>query len=372
MRIACISKTFLTGGGYGLGRYSWTMVQHLKSSSPNIQVFPCALTRKSLPHENPIENLSYSPFLGRHTENVWRTLKFPPLEWWTPSHDVVHSLDHLFPVVTRKPWVITIHDLMPITHHQFFSLASPAKFQEVIDFAVERAAGLICISQFTADALQDFYPKHDLTDRIHVTPLGVDKFFLEDAVDTSQLINSILAFDAPYLMLSAMASPRKNFVRAIDAFDLVAEELPHHLVMTGKLGWDSEPLLERIERSPYKDRIHRVGEVSTEQLRTIYRHASIHLYISLMEGFGLPIVEAMACGCPVIASNVSSMPEVAGGAACLTDPYDVPAIAAAILKVANDPTYREELIEKGKKRAQEMSWERCVQKTIDVYQKVAK
>lgn len=352
------------------------MVENLRARN-DVEVIACSFYRKTFARHNPLDNLHHSTYLGRHTENVWRTLKFPPLEWWTPTFDIAHGFEHSFPVITNKPWISTIHDIIPMTHPHFFENATPPYFRSVMDYIVKKATAIIFISQTAADSVQEFYPKINFTNRAYVVPLGVNKYFLEEPTATAETtgaaksISTILPFDAPYLMLSGFAIPRKNFVRAVEAFDLVAGELPHHLVFTGQLGWDSEPLLERIEQSPYKDRIHRLGEVPLDDLREIYRHAAMHLYISLVEGFGLPILEAMACGCPVIASNLSSMPDVAGGAACLVDPYDVSAIADSILKVANDAVYRDELIAKGRVRAKETSWERCTQETIEVYRKVA-
>lgn len=370
MRVACISKTFPNREAYGFGRYAWTMMEYLRANS-TIETIACSLVRKSMPHS--LENLHHSPYLGRYTETVWRTLNFPPLEWWTPSFDVVHSFEPTFPVITKKPWVATVHDIIPLTHPHFFENVMPPHFGSTIEFILQNATKMIFISQTAADSVQEFYPKVNITDRFEVIPLGVNKFFLAEPDEAeADRASTNLSFDAPYIMLAGVAVPRKNLMRAVEAFDLVAADIPHHLVMTGRLGWDSEVLLERIKRSPYQDRIHRVGEVSIDELRNLYRHAAINLYISLVEGFGLPIVEAMACGCPVVTSNISSMPEVAGEAACLVDPYDVPSIAEGILKVANDPAYRDELIVKGKARAQEMSWQRCIEETINVYRQVAK
>jgi glycosyltransferase involved in cell wall biosynthesis len=319
----------------------------------------------------PLKGMRFSP-LGRNTTiRLWQRYDFPPLEWWVRNISVVHSLELSYPVSTRNPWVVTIHDVGPLTHPHFFVGNKPEVMDFALNSAVTKADALLCVSQTTAGSLQE-YVQRDLSDRIRVIPEGVSDFFFEEGdASTQSEINALLPENVPYFLFTGAASPRKNLSRMIQAFEVVAAEIPHHLVMTGKLAWDFQHLVETLERSLYKDRIHRLGFQSEENLRALYQRADLFLYLSLMEGFGLTIIEAMASGCPVLTSNISSMPEIAGGAAALVDPYDVDAIAQGMKKIALDRQYADALRAEGRARAKQLSWRLCAQRTAQVYREVA-
>src|SRR5439155_15051270 len=223
-----------------------------------------------------------------------------------------------------------------------------------------------------------------LGDRLAVIPEGVSEEFFKGGMRSAECemisesairnTSSNIPHSAvcnPYFLWAGSLNPRKNLARVIDAFEQVAPEVPHHLVITGGSGWDSDKTLARIRSSPLAARIHLCGHVSDEDLRTLYHGASGFLYVSLMEGFGLPILEAMACGCPVITSNVSSMPEVAGDAAFLVNPLDTNEIAEAIHCVATDPVFARGLSARGRARPQEFHWDSCALAVAEIYQRVA-
>ena len=370
MRVAYISSTFVTGEPYGMGRYARALYDHLDADIPTIDMMPISLWRRARSDFAPLYDMRYNPLGHRTTLRVWRRLPFPPLEWLMPSFDVVHALEWESPLITHKPWVVTVHDIGPLTHHQFFSGSNQQVLHRSLTRVARYAAALICGSQATAQSIQD-YLQLDLSAKIRIIYGGVDEgFFSEPTPAALDAVAAILPGDEPYFLVSSAASPRKNLVRVIEAFEQVADELPHHLVMTGRLHWDFEPLLAKLQQSRYAHRIHRMGHVSDEVLRALHRRASAHLYASLMEGFGLPIVEAMAGGCPVITSNNTSMPETAGGAACLVDPYDVHSIAAAMKKLVQDRSYAEDLRARGFARAKQLSWRESARRTAQVYQEV--
>ena len=146
--------------------------------------------------------------------------------------------------------------------------------------------------------------------------------------------------------------------------------VPHHLVLVGGVGWDADETLQRLNASMLRPRIHLPGRVSDDELRGLYQRASAFVYVSLMEGFGLPILEAMTCGCPVITSNCSSMPEVAGDAALLVMPEDTGEIAAALRRVATEPALATALAAQGRARAAEFRWENSARQVADIYRRV--
>jgi glycosyltransferase involved in cell wall biosynthesis len=141
------------------------------------------------------------------------------------------------------------------------------------------------------------------------------------------------------------------------------------LVHVGPKGWQYDDVLDQVNRLGLQDRVRFLGYVPLDDLIGLYSAASVFVYPSLYEGFGLPILEAMSCGCPVITSNTSAMPEVAGDAALLIDPCSVEAIVGAISRVLDDPAVAAELREKGLARARLFSWERCAQETLEVYRR---
>ena len=176
-------------------------------------------------------------------------------------------------------------------------------------------------------------------------------------------------FSKPYLLFLSTIEPRKNITAIISAFNYLKQkyEIEHQLILIGKKGWNYEPIFAAIENSPWKNEIHHLDYLSDELVALFYSRADVFVYPSHYEGFGLPVLEAMTLGTPVVTSNTSSIPEVAGDAAILIDPNDYIQLAEAILKVVSDRQLRQELIKKGKERAKLFSWERTAKKTLNAY-----
>lgn len=167
-----------------------------------------------------------------------------------------------------------------------------------------------------------------------------------------------------YIFCPTSLSPRKNLDRILSAFDHVKSKIPHHLVITGGQTWREKRVVERVN-SELSPRVHILGKVPERDMPALYSNAGFTLYPSLLEGFGLPILEAFRCGCPVITSNITSMPEVAGEAAYLVDPYDTDEISESIQKLATDESLGKDLIQKGFERAKFFSWEKTAGIILD-------
>jgi glycosyltransferase involved in cell wall biosynthesis len=168
----------------------------------------------------------------------------------------------------------------------------------------------------------------------------------------------------PYIFYPASLSPRKNFPRLLDAFESVLERLPHHLYFTGNIAWKTNDTIRRL-KGPLSARVHRLGSVPPEDMPALYTLAQFVIYPSLFEGLGLPVLEAFQCGTPIIISNRSCLPEVAGDAALLIDPYSVESIEKGILRLAADGALRENLRRAGSARIQEFTWEKTVKVVLD-------
>ena len=182
--------------------------------------------------------------------------------------------------------------------------------------------------------------------------------------DSIDQVRSIYNLPLPFIFSPINISPRKNLDRILNAFGEIKGQIPHHLVITGGDTWGVSNLKNRIV-GDFNNKVHILGTVPHEHIPTIYNLASFTLYPSLLEGFGVPILESFRCGCPVLTSNITAMPEVAGDAAYLVNPYDQQQIADGMLKLATDKVLRNELIRKGFERSHFFSWERTARIILD-------
>ncbi|MGC1247731.1 MAG: glycosyltransferase family 1 protein, partial [Spirulinaceae cyanobacterium] len=173
----------------------------------------------------------------------------------------------------------------------------------------------------------------------------------------------------PYLLFVSTIEPRKNITTLIAAFNYLKEKhkIDHNLLLVGRKGWRYQPIFQAIANSPWNKHIYHLDYLSDELVALLYKKADVFVYPSHYEGFGLPVLEAMTLGTPVVTSNTSSLPEVAGDAALLVNPNDPIELAESILKVISDRKLRDNLIQKGQKRAKLFSWERTAKETLKAY-----
>ncbi len=279
-------------------------------------------------------------------------------------HDPVYPLPFLLPV----PGVITVHDLSnyetPDVHGARAALAA-----RLYPSHLRRASMIIADSMYTASRIAELFPW--AADKVEVVPLGVSDSFrrVERGAETSRVAEKY-GLPPRFMLFLGTLEPRKNLDRLLSAFQSVAGDIPHWLVIAGGLGWKYRKLLEKISRHPMKKRIILTGFVEDADLPALLSSAEFLVYPSLLEGFGLPVLEAMACGTPVLTSDTSSMPEVAGEAALLVDPLSIESIENGIRLLATDISRRESLSEKGMRRASGYSWKNTAAGTLEVYKRV--
>ena len=223
--------------------------------------------------------------------------------------------------------------------------------------------------------------KKDIIDYLDVNPEKIYVTHLASRYDRDRLSAEYIEklkryidydFEQPYILFVSTIEPRKNIIALISAFNYLKEkyQIDRNLVLIGRKGWRYEPIFEAIEKSPWKSQIYYLNYLSDELLSLFYSQADLFVYPSHYEGFGLPVLEAMTLGCPVVTSNTSSLPEVTGDAAILIDPNEPIDLAYGILKVISDRQLRCDLIQKGKKRAKLFSWERTAIETLKAYRSV--
>ncbi len=293
------------------------------------------------------------------------------LDRWLPRSDVFHATDHLLPPLRHSGGVFTIHDLIfrffPEYHlplnRWYLSLMLPRFFN--------RADALIAVSQST---------QRDVTrlmqvpqEKIAVIYEGVNPAF-RPIDDATQLARVRAKYDLParYILYFGTIEPRKNLVTLLDAYHflLSRDDAAPEVVVAGRRGWLYQPVFQRVRELGIERRVHFTDWVEARDAPAVMSGASAFVYPSLYEGFGLPPLEAMACGVPVICSNASSLPEVVGEGGILFEPRDVGALAAALTRVLADPGLCAQLRERGLARARKFSWERAARETLAVYQSV--
>ena len=258
--------------------------------------------------------------------------------------------------------VITVHDLVAFLHPHLHE--SKATILEHLFFrmALRKTKHVIAPSEHTKKDLMRLFDCAE--EKITVTPLGVDEKYMEDGKWKTEDVKKKYNLPENFILTVGGLEPRKNNALLIDAVvELSKKYTDLKLVIVGGQGWRSHATKKKIRAA--KDVVIHIENCDTKDLPAFYRLAKMFAFPSLYEGFGLPPLEAMASGCPVICSNVASLPEVCGDSALAFDPYDKKALTAAIEKLLNDEKARAELIERGKKQAAQFTWKRTAEKTLN-------
>lgn len=278
------------------------------------------------------------------------------VESWIPRCSLFHGLNQRLPALRTGPRVVTFHDLFVLSG-EYSTAEFRARFAAQAREAAARADLIICVSAFTASQVEHFL-KVD-RGRLRVIWHGVHP--PTGALPLEEQRENIV------LHVGALQA-RKNIVRLLQAFEHM--DSPWRLVLAGSRGYGADAIAERIAQSPARERIEVTGYVTDEHLQSLYRRAKVLAFPSLDEGFGIPLLEAMAHGLPIITSSGSALQEVAAGAAILVNPRNVPQMAEALRAVAQDVALRQQLIAAGLKVAERHSWRDAAAKTWDVYREL--
>ncbi|MCG8440962.1 MAG: glycosyltransferase family 4 protein [Caulobacterales bacterium] len=376
VKVAYFSNQFADAAGHGLARYARELFAELRKLDGELEVTPTAawssMDPAALTAYRERTGLKLSPLGRRLTPLAWAYLNSPPLEWMLPAGaDVVHAVSLGYPVATRKPLVVTVHDLGPLTHPEFFTNTRPWVMERSLAQTVRQADAIICVSKATADEVRSVVGR-DLGDRVRVVYEGVSPAFFEPADESSlDRLPGLPDAETPFILATGKIGPRKNIQGVLAAMAELKDVIPHHLVLVGGDGWDADAALAGLADPALQRRVHMIGYVGDDQLRALYHRAALYVHPSLYEGFGLTVLEAMATGTPVVTSDRSALPEVAGDAARLVDPTDPAALAAAIRDICEDAALRDTLISRGIERARAFRWDECARQVAGVYREVA-
>ena len=306
---------------------------------------------------------------------LWHRAKVPlPADWLSGPIDLYHSPDFVLPPLRKARGILTVHDLAFLMRPECADAHLRAYLEEVVPRSVQRADYIIADSENTRNDLVVLL--NVPPNSISVVPGGVEERFapVTDASLLQEARQQLGVGDARFVLAVGVLEPRKNLNRLMDAFAILKSR--HHapdlkLVLAGGQGWLVDGILSHHAGSRVREDILLPGFVPDHLLPAIYSAASVFAFPSLYEGFGLPILEAMACGTPVVASRASCLPEVAEGASVLVDPDEADEMADALAQTLNDDTLRSDLAARGRARAAEYTWRRAAEQLLGVYQKVA-
>ncbi len=280
---------------------------------------------------------------------------------------VFHGLDARLPTYRKVKKVVTIHDVFSLVSRDFSDEAFIRKKVRRYGDLAARADAIIAVSASTrADIVERLGVPEE---RIRVIPEAADRRFAPIPEEKAREAARRYGADGPYLFFVGNIQARKNLVRMLEAFASLPSALRSDLsfLLAGNVTFGGEKVLETVDRLGLRGKVLLPGFVASEDLPALHAGASVFMFPTLYEGFGIPILEAMACGTPVVASTVSAHPEVAGDAALLVDPADTAAIAEAVARILEDGTLRERMIAKGFERAAGFSWDKTARMTIDLY-----
>ena len=353
----------------GVGRHVGNLVDGLAEVLPprSLTVFltrdaPCGLNGRVREIRAPF------PTPNEYARAFWEQTVVP-LQAANLGIDVYHSPNYILPAALSRPAVVTIHDLTYL-RSQLHRMTSHVYLSVLTALAVRRATAVIAVSEYTRRCIEARYPH--AAGRVEVIYQGMDPGLRCPSDAEVRAFQQRIDVTYPYLLFVGTLEPRKNLVRLVAAFEALIQATgsPHHLVLIGAKGWKTATLDAAIAASPFRERIHHRGYVPDQDLPFWYAGAAAFVYPSLEEGFGLPPLEAMALGAPVVTSNRTALPEVVGDAALTVDPTDVKALANALGSILADSALAERLRQAGRCRAAGFSWSEAARRHVALYQRI--
>jgi alpha-1,3-rhamnosyl/mannosyltransferase len=285
--------------------------------------------------------------------------------------DILHATDHQIPNIKGVPVVATVMDAIPLIHPEWIRQNLKSLKSWLFAKSVQKADHLITISQYSKLDLVEYLGI--APQKISVTPLGVDPVYFERiALDTRDAVLKKYNLEPGFFLFVGTLQPRKNLPTVLKAFNALPDAVrkAHPLIIVGRDGWANEDLLPQLRKLQERGEGQWLKYLHQSEVLALLQSAGALVFASLYEGFGLPVIEAFAAQCPVIASNTTSVPEVAADAAWSVDPRDVDSIRAAMLSVLNNSTLRAERVQLGLQRAREYTWQACARQTLAVYRDV--
>lgn len=357
----------------GVSRYIEALLRYLPEVAPDLELL--AFTGPSSP---PAGNGFAHGIDWRHSRLptsrpeariVWEQMAGIPAVWRS-GVDLWHSPVNVASMGVTVPQIVTVHDLA----FQHFPEQYPAMKRRYLStmtrLSARRAARVIAVSEATRQDVITTYRVDP--ERVVAVPNGVGDDMRPLADDEVAAFRELHGLPDHVVLFLGTLQPRKNIELLVRAYASVAMGIDWPLIIAGAKGWQYEQIFSLVRELGLTNQVRFVGHVRGEELALWYNAATVFVYPSRYEGFGLPLLEAMACGSAVVTANASSLPEVVGGAGLLVDPDDAPGLAEAILRLAGDAGLRQQLQSRGRERAKLFTWRNTALRTVDVYRQVAR
>lgn len=356
----------------GVGNYCHYLLKHLLELEEDcvFRAFSSGMAEIDLGDLAASLGHRHIPVPTRFLYLLWNTVGLPRVDKLLGNVDVYHATNYFLPPTRSARRVVTVHDLAFLAVPEFCSAKIVQPFSGGIGRFCRDADAILAYSESTKGDIVQYLDVDP--DRITVAPMAVDEGFLPLArEEAAGLVAERYGISEPFLLFVSTLDPRKNVIGLLRAFALLAKEIPHRLVLIGSPGWNADAIFETIENLGIGDRIVRPGFVPHLELPAFYCAADAFVFPTHYEGFGLPLLEALVCGCPVVTADNSSVPEVTGDGALRVDSKDVEGFANAVRLILSDSELREKLVAKGKAHAEKFSWHTCARTTMDLYRKLA-
>ncbi len=356
----------------GVGHYTFELARALAELAPEHEmefISPLAYGPNLKAELDSIPNLTaVNPQTNSITRRWWsiglpRYLKRNPV-------DIFHGTNYEVPLWNRKRNVLTVHDLSVFTHPDKHEPDIARRARRRLPIMLRSSAMIITPTEAVKRELSERF-KID-PDRIGVTPEAPRKSFQPMPATEAEAVRTRLGIDSNFILFVGTIEPRKNLLTLVRAFESILQQTEQRpqLVIAGGQGWLSEDLHRLLEQLAFGDRLLLAGYLDDEDLRALYSSCKLFVYPSLYEGFGLPPLEAMACGAPVVASRTPALVETLQDKARLVDPLDENSLATSIIDLLNDGSARQSLSSGGLEHANTFSWNETARRTLEVYERV--
>jgi glycosyltransferase involved in cell wall biosynthesis len=362
-----IDFRFCTKSKRGLGYYSYWLLKNMCGKDTGYDFYFFADEHSDASAFKDLDNVQIITIPIKNYF-IWEQILLP---FYLKKYKIslYHGLGNTLPIFTpkRTKLILTIADVMFLkkeldTTGSVKQLLGKIYRKNVFQFITKKARKIIAISDFT---------KQDILSESEIEANKIETIWLSynEATNTETTKKKIAETSVPYFLTMGATDPRKNTNRIIEAFETIADKIPHRVYVIGYQSGSKSKLFQNL--SPQmKERIFFFDYIPDQDLCVLFKNADAFLYLSLYEGFGLPLLDAMYHKCPVLCSNVTSIPEIVGEAALLANPYDEKDIAEKMLLIANDKTLKEDLKNKGVERLKFFSWQKTAEATLKVYESV--